>query len=72
MDCFQLTLREGVAHLVLNRPESLNTMHPKFWRELDDALAGLHRGNEARVLVISSTGKHFTAAPRGVRPSSIC
>jgi enoyl-CoA hydratase len=62
MQCFQLSVADRVAHLVLNRPEALNTMHPQFWRELDDVLTQLHRApGEARVLVISSTGKHFTA-----------
>jgi len=61
MDCFTLTLEDHVAHLVLSRPEMLNTMHPKFWRELDDVLASLHREGAARALVISSTGKHFSA-----------
>jgi enoyl-CoA hydratase len=61
MDCFSLTERDRVAHLVLNRPQSLNTMGPVFWRELDDVLARLHRENTARALVISSTGKHFSA-----------
>jgi enoyl-CoA hydratase len=61
MDCFTLTLEDHVAHLVLSRPESLNTMHPKFWRELHEVLARLHREGTARALVISSTGKHFSA-----------
>jgi enoyl-CoA hydratase len=61
MQCFQLTLSGHVAHLVLNRPEAMNTMNPTFWRELDDVLTQLHRGSEARALVISSTGKHFSA-----------
>ena len=61
MECFSLDVREHVAHLVLDRPAALNTMNPAFWRELDDVLTQLHRGTEARVLVISSTGKHFSA-----------
>jgi enoyl-CoA hydratase len=61
MECFALTQQDHIAHLVLNRPEALNTMHPKFWRELDDVLAQLHREGRARALVISSTGKHFSA-----------
>lgn len=61
MDCFSLTERDRIAHLVLNRPQTLNTMGPVFWRELDDVLARLHRENTARALVISSTGKHFSA-----------
>jgi enoyl-CoA hydratase len=61
MECFALTQQNHIAHLVLNRPEAMNTMHPKFWRELDEALTQLHRAGTARVLVISSTGKHFSA-----------
>ena len=60
--CFSLSLTEDhVAHLVMNRPEALNTMHPTFWRELDEILTQIHREGTARALVISSTGKHFSA-----------
>jgi len=61
LTCFTLSLEAQVAHLQLSRPEALNTMGPMFWRELDAALAWLHQGNAARALVISSTGKHFSA-----------
>jgi enoyl-CoA hydratase len=61
MQCFTLTQQDHVAHLVLNRPDAMNTMHPAFWRELDEVLARLHREGQARALVISSTGKHFSA-----------
>jgi len=61
MHCFSLSLEDHVAHLVLSRPEALNTMHPQFWRELDETLTTLHREGKARALVISSTGKHFSA-----------
>ena len=61
MQCFTLTQQDHVAHLVLNRPEAMNTMHPGFWRELDDVLTRLHREGHARALLISSTGKHFSA-----------
>ncbi|HMA06917.1 MAG TPA: enoyl-CoA hydratase-related protein, partial [Ramlibacter sp.] len=58
---FSLTQQDHIAHLVLNRPEAMNTMNPAFWRELDDVLTRLHREGQARALVISSTGKHFSA-----------
>ena len=61
LTCFTLSISNHIAHLVLNKPLALNTMHPTFWRELDGVLAQLHRGTDARVLVISSTGKHFSA-----------
>ncbi len=61
MQHFELQIDQQVAHLKLCRPEQMNTMSPQFWRELDSVLEQLHRGNQARALVISSTGKHFTA-----------
>ena len=59
--CFSLTTEHHVAHLVLNRPEAMNTMGPTFWRELHDILTRLHAEGTARALVMSSTGKHFSA-----------
>jgi enoyl-CoA hydratase len=61
MQCFELTTKGYISHLVLNRPEAMNTMHPLFWRELDDVLTQIQREGTARALVISSTGKHFSA-----------
>jgi enoyl-CoA hydratase len=61
MSCFTLSFADNIAHFVLNRPEAMNTMHPTFWRELDAVLMQLQREGAARALVISSTGKHFSA-----------
>ena len=59
--CLSLSTTDHIAHLVLNRPEVMNTMHPTFWRELDAVLTQIQREGSARALVISSTGKHFSA-----------
>jgi enoyl-CoA hydratase len=59
--CFQFDIAERIAHLRLNRPDALNTLQPVFWRELAAILQELQREAKARALVISSTGKHFTA-----------
>ena len=61
MNCFSLSTENHIAHLVLNQGATFNTMGPTFWRELDELLTELHREADARVLVISSTGKHFSA-----------
>ena len=60
-DFFQLSIDAGVAHLQLNRPERMNTMAPAFFPAFRDAVQALHDDASARVLVISSTGKHFSA-----------
>jgi len=59
--CVAFSITDKVAHLILNRPAALNTMQPVLWRELTDILQTLQRDASARALVISSTGKHFTA-----------
>ena len=60
-DFFQLGVTEGIAHLQLNHPERMNTMAPGFFPLLRDAVQALHDEGRVRVLVISSTGKHFSA-----------
>jgi len=58
---FELSHENGVAHLQLNRPERLNTMTPAFFPAVRDAVRGLGDEGTTRALVISSTGKHFSA-----------
>jgi enoyl-CoA hydratase len=60
-ECFDLELKDGIAHLRMSRPEAMNTMTPAFWRELPALVNELSDAGEARVIVLSSTGKHFTA-----------
>ncbi len=59
--CFELEEADGVAHLQLSRPDQLNTMIPEFWSELPEIIDQLSDQGRARVIVISSTGRHFCA-----------
>ncbi len=59
--CFKLEIKDRIAHLILNRPGKLNTMTPAFWQDLPRIVRKIDADALARVLVISSTGKHFTA-----------
>jgi len=58
---FELSHENGVAHLQLNRPERLNTMTPAFFPAVRDAVRRLGDAGATRAMVISSTGKHFSA-----------
>ncbi|MEP7139902.1 MAG: enoyl-CoA hydratase-related protein [Caldimonas sp.] len=58
---FELSHENGVAHLRLDRPERMNTMTPAFFPALRDAVRELDDAGATRALVISSTGKHFSA-----------
>ena len=57
----KVELKDHIAHVVLNRPEALNSMNIDFWREFHDVIAQIDAQAEARVIVLSSTGKHFCA-----------
>jgi enoyl-CoA hydratase len=59
--CFDVDISDAVAHVRLNRPDELNTMTPDFWRELPEIVTGVSDDASARVVVISSTGRHFSA-----------
>ena len=59
--CFQISITNHVASLVLSRPDELNTMSRDFWVELGDVLEEINRNSDIRVVVMSSTGKHFCA-----------
>lgn len=52
---------DGIARLTLDRPERMNTMSPPFFPALRDAVRTLDEDGRTRVLVIASTGKHFSA-----------
>ena len=52
---------EGIATLTMNAPERLNALTPAFFRSLRAAVQALDDAGETRVLVISSTGRHFSA-----------
>lgn len=59
--CFNVQIDNYIAHIILNRPEKRNSMIPAFWDELPDIIKDIDDNAKARVIVISSTGPHFTS-----------
>jgi enoyl-CoA hydratase len=59
--CFNVETKDNVAHIQLKRPEAFNTMTRAFWNELPAIVNKINDEATARVIVISSTGKHFCA-----------
>ncbi|MEQ3725727.1 crotonase/enoyl-CoA hydratase family protein [Alcanivorax sp.] len=58
---FDVVVENHIAHVQFSRPEALNSMNKDFWLELPRCLRDIETGTDARVVVISSTGKHFSA-----------
>lgn len=61
LTCFKLHIKDHIAHIQLSRPLEMNTMNKAFWKELPELLRALDDQSLARVIVLSSTGKHFSA-----------
>jgi enoyl-CoA hydratase len=59
--CFDIEIANNIAHIRLTRGDELNTMVPELWRELPEIVRDIDANAKARVIVISSTGKHFSA-----------
>jgi len=59
--CFDVFIEAGVAHIRLNRPDAMNAMNRAFWNELPAIVRDIDDNARARCIVISSTGKHFSA-----------
>lgn len=59
--CFKVEIEAGVAHIQLKRPDAMNTMTRAFWNELPAIVKHIDDNALARCIVITSTGKHFSA-----------
>lgn len=59
--CFDVQIDKKIAHIILNRPEKRNSMIPAFWRELPEIVRDIDENAKARVIVLSSTGPHFSS-----------
>lgn len=60
-ECFDVTITDKVAHIVLSRPEKRNAMSQSFWRDLPEIIRDIDDNAKARAIVISSTGPIFSA-----------
>ncbi len=59
--CFDVTIENQVAHIVMSRPEKRNAMNAEFWKELPEIVRDIDDNAKARAIVISSTGPIFSA-----------
>ncbi len=60
-NCFDIDYIDRIAHITFNRAEKFNSFTPQFWAELPKAINEISDAGEARVIVLSAKGKHFTA-----------
>ena len=54
-------VRDGIAHIRLNRPHRLNAMVPQLMRDLHEALQAAASDPSVRVVILSGEGRAFCA-----------
>lgn len=59
--CFEVEVSGKVGEIRFSRPDELNTMVVEFWRDLPEIVDRLSDDGGVRALVLSSTGRHFSA-----------
>ena len=60
-ESFNVSVENRIAHVQFSRPQAMNSMNKAFWLELPQCMFDIESKTDARVIVISSTGKHFSA-----------
>ena len=56
-----VSVADGVANVVLNRPDKSNAMNRQMWDDIRDVFRKLDDMPEARVVVLSGAGRNFNA-----------
>ena len=59
--CFNVEIKDKIAHVSMCRPDEFNTMNKAFWSELPHLIDTISNDASARVIVLSGEGKHFCA-----------
>jgi enoyl-CoA hydratase/carnithine racemase len=60
-DTILLEFKDGIYRVILNRPDKLNALNESMCHELMDAFSTIQKDDSARVLVICSNGRVFSA-----------
>jgi enoyl-CoA hydratase len=61
MEYVRTAVDAGVGTITLDRPEKANAQNLQVLRELDEAWQSMDRDDEVKVIVLRTTGKHFSA-----------
>lgn len=57
----QLEINDGIAIVTINRPEALNALNSRFFDEMDAMIRDVSVNPEAKVMLLTGTGKAFVA-----------
>jgi len=60
-EILKIDIQNNIAIVTINRPEALNALNARFFKEMDQAVAEISAMKEIRVMIITGEGKAFVA-----------
>ena len=54
-------IKEGIAYITINKPDTLNALSKEVLEELQTAFDDISRNPEAKVVILTGEGKAFVA-----------
>ena len=57
----KIKIEESVATVTISRPEAMNALNTLFFKEMNDAIAGISADKDVKVMIITGEGKAFVA-----------
>ena len=60
-EILKLSVAEGIATVTISRPQALNALNSRFFREMDAMIADLQGRDDVKVVILTGEGKAFVA-----------
>ena len=60
-EILKLSVAEGIATVTISRPQALNALNSRFFREIDAMIADLQGRDDVKVVILTGEGKAFVA-----------
>ncbi|MBN2173415.1 MAG: enoyl-CoA hydratase/isomerase family protein [Bacteroidales bacterium] len=56
-----VNVSDGIVVVTINRPEAMNALNTRFFQEMDDIISSVSSNPEAKVMIVTGSGKAFVA-----------
>ncbi|MFH1017623.1 MAG: enoyl-CoA hydratase-related protein [Pseudomonadota bacterium] len=60
-EILKIQVADGIATVVISRPQALNALNSRFFKEMDEWIGQLPKRNDVKVVILTGEGKAFVA-----------
>ncbi len=59
MQYVEVKIHQGIATIIMSRPEICNALHPQMLEELETAFSDVHQEKKVQAVILTGSGQHF-------------